>query len=37
MMFEPREHLYVGPTDFPLVPSDLTLDDLEELKINAKD
>ena len=37
MRFEPREHLYVGPTGFQLAPSDLTLDDLEGLIINAKD
>ena len=37
MMFEPKENLYIGPTGFRLVTSDLTLDDVEGLKINAKD
>ena len=37
MRFEPPEHLNVGPTDFRVAPSDLTLDDREGLKMNAKD
>ena len=36
MMIEPLEHLYVGPTGFRLVTSDLTLDDFEGLKSTPK-
>ena len=31
----PKEHLYVGPTGFRLLPSDLTLNDLERSKIKV--
>ena len=33
---DPGEHLVAGATGFRLTPSGLTLDYLEELKINAK-
>ena len=36
MRFEPMDHSYVGHTGFRLAPSDLTLDNLEGLKINAR-
>jgi len=32
---DPAEHLYVGPTDFRLAPSDLTLCDLQGSNINV--